>query len=219
MEISITVGENGLCSMESPACFSGLTAPAALERLKQFGINIVAPTHIDVLGNDTASKLSEKTAELEDVLSSGLADAVTGFRLRSSKWNSQLPEDRALLIAREIVDFTDEPSGDEGIAEEEEEKATEEEEKKTEGEGKKHNTKWHAVLAKAKHITEVPYTEDLEESDLKMKKNTAFHQHLLPMLLDIASSGVQGRTRNTSGFVGETVKYLLQKFRLLSVTL
>jgi hypothetical protein len=79
--------------------------------------------------------------------------------------------------------------------------------------------KWHAVLAKAKHISEVEYTEDAEEPDLKMKPQTAFHQRLMQMVLNVASSAVRGRTRNpASGVLVETVRYLLQKLKLFSAT-
>jgi cancer susceptibility candidate protein 1 len=239
IELTLEVDAGGLCSMEHPVTFSKLTAPAALEALQRHGINLIGPEHIDQLG-ESGAKLNEKTAELEDVLASGLADAATGFRIRCSKWNSQFPEDRAMLLAREIVEFGEPTSDDEGQTEEEEvaEGGKPEEEEKGEkpekvekpekpekpdpppkkGKEAPPGTKWHAVLAKAKHINEVPYTENLEEAGIKMKKNTAFHQHLMPMLMDFASSGVQGRTRNASSFVVETLRFILQKVKLFSVT-
>jgi hypothetical protein len=202
--------------------FSRLTAPAALEHLQRRGVNIVAPERVDAFG-ECASKVSEKSAELEDVIACGVADAATGFRCRWSRWNAQLPEDRAMLLAQEIAEFGQPVSDDEPRSEEEDRGAEPpEEEERADAERpakKKHGEiKWHAVLAKAKHIYEVEYTEDADEPDLKMKQKTAFHQHLMHMLLDVASSAVRGRTRNASGFVVETVRYLLQKLKLFSVT-
>jgi len=51
-----------------------------------------------------------------------------------------------------------------------------------------------------------------------MKEKTAFHQHLMLMLMDVASSAVQGRTRNASGFIAETLAYILRKVKLFSAT-
>jgi hypothetical protein len=225
VELTLDIDKDGLCSMATVCPFTRLTAPAAFEYLQRHGINIVAPDHVDKFG-EAASKVSEKTAELEDVLASGIADAATGFRCRSSRWNSQLPEDRAMFLAQEIAEFGQPVSDDEAHPEEEEKLASPEEEEKPEVVEKPppkkkeaHVTKWHSVLAKAKHITEVGYTENAEEPDLKMKKKTAFHQHLMHMLMDIASSAVRGRTRNASGFVAETVRYILLKAKLFSTTL
>lgn len=123
-ELTITIDKDGLCSMESPIQFSRLTAPAALEKLQRHGINIMAPSNNSEF-HSINSKLNGKTAELEETLSGGLADASTGFRIRCSKWNSSLPEDRAILLAREIVEFGEPVSDDEQINEEEEEKGEE----------------------------------------------------------------------------------------------
>lgn len=218
-EISIVVDSKGMCSMETPIQFSNMTAPAALELLQRHGINIVAPKHITEFG-ETTVKLIEKTAELEEVLAAGIADTATGFRLRCSKWNSQLAEDRVLMIAREIGEFGEAISEDEMPNEEEEqpeEQQGEEEEKKEKVQVQ--STHWHAILAKAKHINEVAFTENADEPQFKMLANTAFHQHLMPMLMDIASDNVHGRVRNVSSFTTETVHYLLQQMKLFSVTI
>lgn len=213
-ELLINVDSNGMCSMESPISFSGLSAPAALEFLQRRGINIVAPETIDEIGAG-ASQLSQKSPELELALAKGISDAVTGFRIRSSKWNAHVPDDRAMLIAREIVEFGEAISEDEAEEEEKgEEQRPEEEEKK-----EVKPTKWHAILAKAKHMNEVPYSENSNEPASKIKDKAIFHQHLLHVLMDMASSGVQGRTRNCSGFVSETVRFILQKAKVFSSTM
>lgn len=300
-EVDILIDKDGLCSMTTPFIFNRLTAPAALEYLQRHGINIIAPASNSDLG-DVSSKLSGKSAELEEVLNSGIADAATGFRIRYSKWNSRVQEDRAVFIVREIVEFGEPVSDDEqSIHEEEEEKNIEvsqgiqssstasfsqasnetisidhiinnEEEEKKEDEKKeeekkedekkedekkedenkeeekreeekkeeekkeeekkekekdkgkrkviisKKNTKWKCFLAKAKHINLVPYCETSNDMSQKMIKGTDFHQHLFPMLMDIASEDVKERVRNTSCFINETTRYILQKVKLFSST-
>ncbi|OHT16789.1 hypothetical protein TRFO_41544 [Tritrichomonas foetus] len=223
-ELVINVDKDGLVSMDSPISFNRLTAPAALEKLQRHGINVIAPASNSELG-EIAHKLSGKTSELEDVLTGGISDCATGFRVRSSKWNSQVQEDRAILIAREIVEFGEQISEDEQINNEEEEEQNEnhnnEEEEKKENRKKSvtTNTKWKCILAKAKHINLIPYSENSDEPDMKMVQGSAFHQLLLPMLMDIASDAVQGRVRNSSSFISETVRYLLQKMKLFSSTI
>jgi cancer susceptibility candidate protein 1 len=220
-ELTLEIDKDGLCSMETVVPFSKLTAPAALEYLQRHGINLVAPDHVDQFG-ENASKVNEKTAELEQVMASGIADAATGFKLRCSKWNAVLAEDRAMFLACEIIDFGDAATDDERATEEEETPAaaesSPEEEAQREKKPKKPEQPWHALLAKAKHIVEVGYAENADEADLKMKDSTAFHQHLMLMLMDIASSAVRGRTRNASGFVSETLSYILRKVKLFSTT-
>jgi cancer susceptibility candidate protein 1 len=220
-ELRLEIDKDGLCSMETVVPFSRLTAPAALEYLQRHGINLIAPEHVDQFG-DNASKVNEKTTELEQVLANGIADAATGFRLRCSKWNAQLAEDRAMFLASEIIDFGDAVSDNEKATEEEDAPAaadsSPEEEAQHEKKPKKAEQPWHALLAKAKHIVEVEYTENADEVGVKMKDNTAFHQHLMLMLMDIASSAVRGRTRNASGFVSETLSYILRKAKLFSTT-
>ena len=215
-EMCLNVDANGMCSMEGPISFSGLTPPAALEFMQRRGLNIVAPENHSELGA-AAGQLSEKQEELEEALANGISDAVTGFRIRASKWTSTMPEDRAMLLVREITEFGESISEDEEPEEEaaSNERATEEEEK---GEKKEKPTRWHAVLAKAKHMNEVPYSENSDEADTKIKDKTIFHQHLFPLLMDMASSAVQGRTRNSSGFVSETVRFILRQVKLFSST-
>ena len=212
-DLCINVDANGMCSMNSPIAFSGLSAPAAIEFLQRHGINIAAPESINEFG-EKASEVSQKNSDVEYALANGMADAVTGFRMRVSRWNASIPGDRAMLIVREITDFGEAVTEDEQEEEDrQEDQNPEEEEKKPEK-----PTKWRAVLAKAKHMNEVPYSENSSEPNCKAKDKTIFHQHLLHVLLDMASSGVQGRTRNCSGFVSETVRFILQKAKVFSST-
>ena len=237
-ELTLHIDEDGLVSMDSPIAFSKLTAPAALEKLQRHGINIIAPSSNNEFNDDVAAKLSGKTAELEDALSCGIADAATGFRIRRSKWNSQVSEDRGMFLVREIVEFGEPISDDERQNEEEdnaepnfsnnatntgengEDQHIEEEEKKETKKKKPKlvNTKWKCILAKAKHINLVPYTENLKQPDLKMIKGSTFHQLLHPMFMDIASEKVRDRVKSGSSFIPETLRYLLQNLKLFSST-
>ena len=118
----------------------------------------------------------------------------------------------------------DEEKKDDDKKEEEKKEEEKKEEKKEKTKRKKPiiintNTKWKCFLAKAKHINLVPYTETSSEMSQKMLKGTDFHQHLFPMLMDIASEDVKERVRNTSCFINETTRYLLQKIKLFSSTL
>ena len=217
-EFSLNVDSNGLCSMEAPISFSGLTPPAALELMQRRGLNIIAPDSNSEFVEETASQLSEKQPELETALANGISDAVTGFRIRISRWNSQVPGDRAMLLVREIGEFGDPVSGDEQNEEETRHEHNPEEEERPD-KTPENQTRWHAVLAKAKHMNEVRYSENAAEPSSTVKDKSIFHQHLLPLFMDMASSAVQGRTRNCSGFVSETVRFILQKAKLFSSTL
>jgi len=79
-------------------------------------------------------------------------------------------------------------------------KLVEEEIKDKKQKGSK-QSRWSEILAKAKHINLVAYTENLDEAEFKMLPETNFHQHLMPMLEDIATPEVIQRVKNAPGFI------------------
>lgn len=230
MEIRLKIDKNGLVSTDHPIQFSGLTASAALDSLQRHGINLVAPDTIKELG-EHAEKLCEKPPDLEDVFNSGIADAATGFRIRRSRWNSTIgkgahEDDRVMFLAREIVEFGEPISEDEAV-EEEEVKHEEGEQKEADptqrtegGEKKKEDkpTKWACIQGTAKHISIVPNTENSESPIMKSSDENKLHKYLMPSFMDLASDAVKQRVLDSSGFVSETLKYILTKLRLFSMT-
>ncbi|KAH0786798.1 inner dynein arm i1 intermediate chain ic97 [Histomonas meleagridis] len=215
-EFSIIIDSDGLCSMSSPLLFNKMTAPKALEFMKRHGLNIVSPEAFTAV---SGFDMTDKNSELEEVLNRGLADCASGFVIRCSKWNSHISSDRAILIAREIKEFGEPISDDEEfLANEEEEKEEEKNENEEEQQIEEKKSKWHCIHVKTKHINEIKYAEITDELDPKMLEGTRFHQHLMPMLMDIASEEVQSRVKSCSGFVNETMYYLLKKLRLFSST-
>ena len=242
-ELTITVDKMGLCSMDSPVQFSGVSAAAALNILQRHGINLVAPDNISDI-ND--SRIHEKPRPLEDVFVSGIADTVTGFRVRCSAKNAKLAineheDPRCMLLVREIVNYGEPISDDDAVEEEEHAEeaagtasapseqppstATSQDaatNNQAEGEGTKKEEKtsgWRCIQGTEKLIFECKNTEKQEETAMDMIKGTNFHQHLMPMLMDIASDDVKERVNKASSFIGETVHFLLTKMRVFSVTL
>ena len=239
-EITITIDKNGLCSMDTPIQFSGLSAAAALTLLQRHGINLIAPDNISDI-NDT--RLHEKPKSLEEVFVSGIADTATGFRIRCSAKNSRLAigeheDPRIMFLARQIENYGEPITEDEAIEEEdqiEETAATASvhseqpppsatsngtiQTEQTETKKPERQSKWRCIQGTEKHIFECKNTENQEETDMNMIQGTNFHQHMMPMLMDLASDEVKERVNKASSFIGETVKYLLTKMRVFSVTL
>ena len=240
-EITLTIDKNGLCSMDTPIQFSGLSAAAALELLQRHGINLIAPENIADI-NDT--RIHAKPPKLEEVFVSGIADTSTGFRVRCSAKNSRITrgeheDPRIMFLVREIVNFGEPITEDEAI-EEEEEVADENAEKgslqeppasatsaETTGTAagaastekkQETQTKWRCIQGTEKHIYEVRNTENEEQTEMNMIQGTNFHQHMMPMLMDLASDEVKERVNKASSFIAETVKYILSKMRVFSVT-
>lgn len=225
-EIIIRIDEKGLCTIEEPfKTENSFYAPALFNLLQSKGINLVAPKLGEKIELPGTPQLSEKTKDLEDLLSIGLADSATGFRVRSSKWNSSLQSDRATLLVEEVADWRKAHSDDEENENQpqiENQEGIENQEQappppiKEKSQPKKVN--WKCILIKEQHISEIPYTEDKEDPSFKIVANSIFHQHLLPMFFDFASEEVRQRVKNAPGFIGETLFYLIQKTRLFSYT-
>jgi cancer susceptibility candidate protein 1 len=229
IEFALVINGEGKVSMDSPFQFSGMTPVAAVEFLAEKGVNIIAPP-------GALTGITAKHADLEDVLAHGLADTVTGFHVKWSKWNALLPADRAMLLMKPQLTFEveeeDEPEATEPAAAEAE--ATEpahipegtatgpipvaESTPAPEAPPPAPKPKMHAILAKANHMTEVPNTEKEEECDLKQAKDTQIHQHLLPLLFDRAPPEVQQRVKQVPGFLCDATYYLLKNLRLFSMS-
>ena len=242
IELAIVVDGNGLCSMEAPFEFTGLSPVSAIEFLQEKGINIAAPKQCE--------GLNPKVPELEDVLHHGIADTVTGFMVSWSKWNEMLPPDRAMLIMKEMITFDEESEPEEEAPPVPEAPASaagettastphsshqssrqstqqfslpnnndggEENQQNNEKEQKPKN-KMNCILVKANHITEVPYTEDQYECNMKPIDDANVHQHIFPMFFEKASQEVQARVTNAPSFLCDSTLYLLNQLRLFSMT-
>ncbi|OHT10343.1 hypothetical protein TRFO_20485 [Tritrichomonas foetus] len=217
IELAIVVDGEGLCSMEAPFEFQGLTPVSAVEFLQEKGINIVAPKQCE--------GLNPKTPELEAVLNQGIADTVTGFMVSWSKWNEMLPPDRAMLIMREMKTF-DEPSDEYEDADGPEPEAPANggdapeggEEAQQPEKPPKHKNVMKCILAKANHITEVPYTEDQYECNMKPIDDASIHQHIFPMFFEKASKEVQDRVKSAPSFLCDSALYFFNQLRLFSMT-
>jgi cancer susceptibility candidate protein 1 len=194
LELAIVINGDGKVSMESPFAFHGLTPVAAVEWLAERAVNIIAP-------RAALPGIVAKDADLEEVLAQGIADTVTGFHLKWSRWNSGLKADRAMLLMRPQEGFGKE----------------EEEEEKPEG-GEPKNPRMCAVCVKANHVTEVPNTETGDREDLEQVKDTQIHQHLFPLFFDKASQEVQQRVRNVPGFLCDATYYFVKNLRLFSMS-
>lgn len=240
-EVAITIDKNGLCSSDSPTPFSNISAAAALDLLRDHGFNLIAPQDVSEINDQ---RIHGKPPTLEEVFSQGIADTATGFRIRASCKNSQVSrgeheDPRIIILAREIVNFGESITEDEAVEEEDEE---EQKEEKLEGaessapqtltqtqptgdagqpakKEEKKQTRWRCVQGTEKIIFESRNTENEEQTDIEMLPNTAFHQHVMPMLMDLASEDVQQRVLKASGFIAETLKYLLSRLRLFSTTI
>jgi hypothetical protein len=228
IELSLVLNGQGKVSMKAPFVFNELTPVAAVEFLAERGVNIIAPP-------GAVQGVTPKNSDLEDVLAHGLADTVTGFHIKVSKWNVLLPADRAMLLMKPQLTFE---------IEEEEEPEPELEETKSEtapaaegaapagataqpsevGEAialeqpQPSKPKMFAIVAKANHMTEVRNTEKEEECDLKQVNETQIHQHLLPMLFDRTPAEVQQRVKLVPGFLCDAAYYFLKNLRLFSMT-
>ncbi|EAY03618.1 hypothetical protein TVAG_161570 [Trichomonas vaginalis G3] len=244
-ELAITIDKNGLCSSDSPVQFSGISAAAALDILRDHGFNLNAPVDISEINDQ---RVHGKPPALEEVFSQGIADTATGFRIRASCKNSQVSrgeheDPRIIILAREIVNFGEPITEDEAVEEEEEEEQKDPEIKVGENSAPQNissppqqqqpnaetasqstkkqekQTRWRCIQGTEKIIFESRNTENEEQTDIEMLPNTAFHQHVMPMLMDIASEDVKTRVLKASGFIAETLKYLLSKLRLFSTTI
>ena len=243
-EITITIDKNGLCSMDTPIQFAGLSAAAALDLLQRHGLNLIAPENIADI-NDP--RIHEKPRALEDTFVSGIADTATGFRVRCSAKNAKLgtgehDTPRIMLLVREIVNYGEPITEDEAIEEEEvgEAAATESihseqqqppqsaksadttqtgQTEQSETKKPERQTKWRCVQGTEKLVSECKNSETEEETNVDVLPGTNFHQHLMPMFMDLACDEVKERVNKSSSFIGETVKYLLTKMRIFSVTL
>jgi len=218
--LTIMIDKNGLCSMDSPIKFCNYNASKAIEVLQRNGINLVSPKNLSILG-DISARLSEKPKDLEEAFTNGVADTATGFRIRCSKWNSQISkgeneDKRIMLLAREIKEFGEPITDDEDVEEEDKKESIE---TIPEPSTRKRPSNWRCIQGTVKHINEVPNTEFADQFDLTMIPNTNFHQHLMPMLMDIASEDVKQRVLDTPSFMSETLRYLISKMRLFSNTL
>ena len=243
-EITITIDKNGLCSMDTPIQFAGLSAAAALDLLQRHGLNLIAPENIADIGDQ---RIHEKPRALEEIFVSGIADTATGFRVRCSAKNARIgtgehDAPRIMFLVREIVNYGEPITEDEAIEEEDqvgESAATESvhseqqppqsatsagttqtgQTEQSETKKPERQTKWRCIQGTEKLISECKNTETEEETNVDMLPGTNFHQHLMPMLMDLASDEVKERVNKSSSFIGETVKYLLTKMRVFSVTL
>lgn len=228
IEISINIDKDGMCSCEAPeiVAFKDLTPVSAIEFLQEKGINLVAP-------RNAIEGLQPKMDNLEEVLNRGIADTVTGFLVSWSKWNEMLPSDRAMLIMKELKTFDEEdeevdeaantsPENPENEANTEnvqsENVNTEEEEGNEHANTTSTNKKMKAMLVKANHIVEVPYTEDQYECNMKPLNDAQIHQHILPMFFEKASEEVRERVRNAPTFLCDAAYYFLKQLRLFSMT-
>ena len=215
ISLNIFIDKEGLCSINEPIKLEKLIASQFLEKLQRYGINLIAPKKLSILGNDILSKLCEKPYDLEEAFINGLSDTATCFRSKCSKWNSQLTkndiEDKRIMFLVRDIQIHGELISDDEINN----NNNEEEENKIE---KMKPSKWKCIQGTVKHINEVPNTEKEENYDLTLIKDTNFHQYLMPMLLDITTNEVKYRISDNTVFISETLKYLLSKLRIFSVT-
>lgn len=223
VEISINIDKDGLCSCETPedVSFQGLSPVSAVQFLMEKGINIVAP-------KKAIADLTPKTPDLEEVLNRGIADTATGFMVSWSKWNEMLPQDRAMLIMKEMKTFDeddddmDENNENDNEAENNEnnnqENNGEEEEKTNQNQNQGGKNKMKSMLVKSNHIVEVPYTEDQLECNMKPIEDAQIHQHILPMFFEKASEEVKERVKKAPTFLIDASYYFLKQLRLFSMT-
>ena len=219
LEMAIVINGDGRCSMESPFQFENLTPTAAIEYMSERGVNIVAPP-------GAIEGINAKSPELEEVLAQGIADTVTGYHVKWSKWNALLPSDRAMLLMKPQRSF---------VIEEEEEETPEAPpegeqpppEQPPEGEGGEEEEgekpivikrKMCCILAKANHITEVANTENEEECNVKPIDDAQIHQHLLPMFFERTPEDIRRRVREAPSFLCDATYYILKNLRLFSMT-
>ena len=77
---------------------------------------------------------------------------------------------------------------------------------------------FRSILAKSNHIVQVPLTETKEECNTHQMPDTEIHQHIFPMFMDGTSDVVKERVNNAPSFLSDAVLYLLNQFRLFSMT-
>ncbi|KAK8885401.1 hypothetical protein M9Y10_040849 [Tritrichomonas musculus] len=220
VELSINIDKDGLCSCESPEdiAFKDLSPVSAIKFLMEKGINLVAP-------KKAIAELTPKTPDLEEVLNKGIADTATGFMVSWSKWNEMLPQDRAMLIMKEMKTFDEDENEDENEEENNENENNqennngEEEDKLDQSKNQSYRkNKMRAMLVKSNHIVEVPYTEDQCECNMKPIDDAQIHQHILPMFFEKSSEEVKERVKKAPTFLCDASYYFLKQLRLFSMT-
>jgi hypothetical protein len=222
VELTLVLDGNGKVSMEAPFQFEGLTPVAAVEFLAERGLNIIAPP-------GAVAQITPKNADLELVLAQGIADTVSGFHVKWSKWNAVIPPDRALVLMKPQVSFEfEEEDADEepaeaaaaaAGAEEGEAPAAEEKEKeKKPPEEKKPKKAMIAILAKANHMVQIRNSENEDECNLKAIDENQIHQHLFPMFLEHSPPEVQQRVKTAPSFLCDATFYFLKNLRLFSMS-
>ena len=86
---------------------SSFSKSTTLELLQKRSINLIAPENIEHI-NDI--RIYAKPQKLEEVFVNGIADAPTGFRIRSSTKNSRITrseyeEPRNMFLVCKIINF------------------------------------------------------------------------------------------------------------------
>lgn len=189
LELALVINGDGLVSMESPFKFENLTPIAAMKFLESRGVNLTAPAQIE--------GIKPKDPKVEKVLNYGIADCAVGFDVRSSKHNSSIDNDRALLLVRQKTNY------DEETTDEKDEQNIKES---------------HAILVKEDHVTE-DKNQEFEDTYVDVKdKQGDIHQHLLPMFFDFADDKVKENVRNAPPLIFNAVLFFMERFRLFSMT-